>query len=211
LSDNEINDLEKKIQTIESGKPINTSNTTSQNDQSKTFVDAFKQISETNNPADEFKGLFDGLGGNLQDLLGNMSTGDGKNVSDLMGILNTINENDVKESGDGKMSEIFDQLFDVLLKDDVLTVPLSTIKKKLEEYNVKNKGKISEEEIKKHEEINRYIDEVLLEIKKEKPNKEYVIQLFEKLHSIGELPAEIMNENEEGMGIMNFATNFFKK
>jgi hypothetical protein len=140
-----------------------------------------------------------------------MSTNDGKNVSDLMGILNTINENDVKESGDGKMSEIFDQLFDVLLKDDVLTVPLSTIKKKLEEYNVKNKGKISEEEIKKHEEINRYIDEVLLEIKKEKPNKEYVIQLFEKLHSIGELPAEIMNENEEGMGMLNFATNFFKK
>lgn len=128
-----------------------------------------------------------------------------------MGILNTINENDVKESGDGKMSEIFDQLFDVLLKDDVLTVPLSTIKKKLEEYNVKNKGKISEEEIKKYEEINKYIDEVLVEIKKEKPNKEYVIQIFEKLHLIGELPAEIMNDNDENMNMLNFATNFFKK
>ena len=130
-----------------------------------------------------------------------------------MNILNSINETDIKDSGNemGNMTGIFEQLFDVLLKEDVLTIPLSTISTKLQDYMIKNKEKVTEEDKSKYDQIIKYIQEILLEIKKPSPNKEQVINIFEKLHMIGELPNEIMNENDENMNMMNFAQNLFKK
>ena len=76
---------------------------------------------------------------------------------------------------------------------------------------IKNKEKVTEEDKSKYDQIIKYIQEILLEIKKPSPNKEQVINIFEKLHMIGELPNEIMNENDENMNMMNFAQNLFKK
>ena len=160
------------------------------------------------------KGLFEGMGGDFSDIFKNINGGkDNKNASDLMNILNSINDSDIKDQGSemGNMTGIFEQLFDVLLKEDVLTVPLTTISNKLQDYMKKNKEKVSEEDKSKYDQIIKYIDEILFEIKKPTPNKEQVINIFEKLHMIGELPSEIMNDSDENMNMMNFAQNLFKK
>ena len=70
-------------------------------------------------------------------------------VSDLMKILGKISESDEKapnQNGGDEMKFMFEQLFDVLLKDDVLSGPLMSIQTKLKEYVIKNKEKISKED-----------------------------------------------------------------
>jgi len=217
----EINDLEKKLKEVEKiEKPTSKSTQKPQETHSSNpFADSFKEICGNDN---ELKGMMNGLGDlnglDFKNMFAGMNgTGSekdyNKNMSDLMGILDTINEKDNKTGGgeDGGMNKIFETLFEVLLKEDVLTVPLSTIKTKLGEYLLKNGDKVSEEEKKKYEQITLYIDELLNEIKKPQPNKEHIINVFEKLHTIGELPSEIMQGSEENMNMLNFAQNMFKK
>ena len=105
-----------------------------------------------------------GIGSEFNEIFGNSK--DGKNTSELMGILNTINDNDMKGGGgEMNMTGIFEQLFDVLLKEDVLTAPLSTIKKKLEEYMLKNKEKVSEA-VEAYG-VERWLGELALALKQE--------------------------------------------
>ena len=158
--------MEKKIKKIEKSSKIEENiNNQKNQDQSNPFIDCFKEISDSNN---DMKGLFEGMGGDFSDIFKTLNGGkDNKNASDLMNILNSINETDIKDSGNemGNMTGIFEQLFDVLLKEDVLTIPLSTISTKLQDYMIKNKEKVTEEDKSKYDQIIKYIQEILLEIK----------------------------------------------
>jgi len=214
----EINDLEKKLKEIEKVEPSGGKNQSSQQKQetnnSNPLIDSFKELCGNDN---ELKDIFSGLGGSeFKDLFAGMNDPNtvnstfNKNSCDLMGILNNINENEMKGTEMG-MTKMFEQVFDVLLKEDILSVPLTTIKTKLEEYVKNNKDKVTEEDKKKYEQIGSYIDELLTELKKPQPHKEHIINVFEKLHTIGELPSEIMQDTEENMKTLNFAQSLFKK
>lgn len=171
--------------------------------ESNPFVDAFKQISE----GDGMKDLFEGLGDLMKGTDMNFGGGDDgmKQMSDLMSVLNTINQNDSSPESDDKITkQMFEQLFDMFIKEDVLSVPMAAIRTKLLAYMEQHK-ELTNEEKSKYNQIIGYIDEMLVEIKKPQPNKEMVIGLFEKLHSIGELPQEIMNESNSDL------LNIFKK
>jgi chemotaxis regulatin CheY-phosphate phosphatase CheZ len=200
--DQQIEEIGKKIKDAENKYGGNSQQT---KQEANPFIDAFKQISEEK----DMKNIFDNL--NINDFMGGDfgKNDENKQVSDLMGVLNSINQSDSSGDGDDKAAhQMFEQLFDMFIKEDVLAVPMATIKSKLQGYMVTNKDKITEEEVKKYNTIIEYVDEILLEIKKPNPNKEHVINLFEKLHTIGELPQEIMNDTN--LDVFNF-TNMLKK
>lgn len=174
----------------------NTTNNSEKKPDSNPFSEAFKDMTNTfNMPGDN-----DPLLNMFKD--GGDKDGFLKNLYGVLGKLSNSSENSGKMSKE-ELYQLFESLFDILMLEDMST-PLNQIKSSVNEYLAKNKSKINEEEEEKYKCVNKYIDTILIELKRAQPDKKLIIETFQKLHEMSDFGSDIFPESEGGLlgGVM---------
>jgi len=183
--------LQKEINKANVNMPKNNTNDIKD---SNPFAEAFKDMSNSFNMpnTDPFQNMF--KNGNFSDDMNNMDK-DGflKNLYGVLGKLSDSSEKDSSKMSQEELYPLFESLFDILLKED-MTTPLNQIKNSVNTYLVNNASKINEEEKEKYKCVNKYIDTILIELKRAEPDKKLIIETFQKLHELSDFGSDIFGE-----------------
>jgi len=180
---------------------ININNNNSENKTSNPFVDTFRDMSNNsgvNNILEMFNN-FGGQGSGINpDANMNEGMGDIKNLYDILGKLSDQNQKEDSVPDDQKnknLHSLFENLLEFLLKSEMLSEPLSQIKKSsVTSYLEKNKDKLSKEDEEKYKNMLNYIEVISAEINKPEPNKTPIIEVFYKLHELSDFDNDLLTQ-----------------
>jgi hypothetical protein len=188
--------------------PLENNNLDPEKSNSNPFLDSYKELNE--NQPNEFK--------EMMDLFASMSgNGNGnedmKNVSNVYDLLGKLSDNSQLDGSQEHMQTLFQELMEVLLKSNLLEVPLNQIKELVRSHIEKNSTTLTTEDKGKYESTLNYIETILIEIKKPEPNKSLILEMFNKLHELSDFDNNLLAQaSPELKDFSNiFGTNFNKQ